>query len=480
MATKKTSAGGFSQMPKMMTDEPTVILKLKKGGKVAHKAKGGKAKHEEHHGHKSMKHMMDGGVMGALANTPALIGRPALNTPVARPGKPSMAARRMAMMPKPAMGMMKKGGAMHHMAKGGEMESKHQQMMEDKRMDHLEKMIKKHENMPAHLAHKGMAAGGSMAERMKHLAKARAALQKCKEGGGMHHLDKCEEHLAKCGGGSMKKYAKGGMASGDAIDKFQSRSAIEHDEGPYVETEMHTAEYNDPAHGTGGVKESNAGGYKRGGMAHHKAHGGKVHHISGHPEGSMEHHKAMAKHHAHMAKGGMHKYAVGGTVSDDVAKQYAETMMHTDEYEDKVHGPTGGVKEGNAGGYKRGGKVHHKATGGVMESNAGGYKHGGHAQKKAYATGGNVNKQGSPVALVPRGVSNIKAPPVAISMLSGTYKKGGMVAPGNKRLQSEYAQENATNVGEAKADTRLKYDQDVYQGQNIPKMPAYKRKGGMA
>ena len=419
-------------MPKMITDEPTVILKLKKGGKVAHKAKGGKAKHHEEHGHKAMKHMMDGGVMGALANTPALIGRPALNTPVARPAKPSMAARRAAMMAKPApAGMMKKGGKAHHHAEGG---AEHKSEMAE--MNKIEKELKHHESMKAGKAHHGL----------KH-------------------------------GGKARKYAKGG-ATGEAMDAFETKTTIEHDEKPYVETEMHTAK-RDTAHGTGAVKEGNAGGYKHGGKAHHKAHGGKVHHISGHPEGTPEHHKAMAKHHAHMAKGG-HKYAVGGTVSENVAKKYEDTMMHTDEYEDKVHGPTGGVKEGNGGGYKRGGKVHHKATGGVMESNAGGYKHGGHAAKKAYATGGNVNKQGSPVALIPRGVSGKKAPPVAISMLSGTYKKGGQVAPGNKRLQGEYDADNATNVREAKADTRLKYDQDVYQGQDIPKMPTYKKKGGMA
>jgi len=455
MATKKSSAGGFSQMPKMITDEPTVILKLKKGGKVAHKAKGGKAKEE--HGHKHMKHMMDGGVMGALANTPALIGRPALNTPVARPAKPSMAARRAAMMATQP-GAMKKGGKAHHHAEGG-MESKAEERREEKRLSHLEKEMKHHEGMKAGKAHHGL-----------------------KHGGKAHH-----------------KFAKGG-ATGEALDAFETKTTIEHDEKPYVETEMHTAK-RDTAHGTGGVKEGNAGGYKHGGKAHH-AHGGKVHRVSGHPEGSHAHHKAMAKHHAeqHHAKGGSahhakmhehhmhlakmakggHKYAVGGTVSENVAKKYENTMMHTDEYEDKVHGPTGGVKEGNAGGFKRGGKVHHKATGGVMESNAGGYKHGGHAAKKAYATGGNVNKQGSPVALVPRGVSGKKAPPVAINMLSGTYKKGGQVAPGNKRLQGIYAEENAPAVKEAKADTRLQYDQDVYQGQDFPKAPSYKKKGGMA
>ena len=42
--------GQFKPMVKMFTDEPKVILKLKKGGKVH-------SKHEEHHGHKAMHHM---------------------------------------------------------------------------------------------------------------------------------------------------------------------------------------------------------------------------------------------------------------------------------------------------------------------------------------------------------------------------------------------------------------------------------------
>lgn len=40
MATKKSSAGGFKQMPKMETTEPSVILKLKKGGHVNAKLAG--------------------------------------------------------------------------------------------------------------------------------------------------------------------------------------------------------------------------------------------------------------------------------------------------------------------------------------------------------------------------------------------------------------------------------------------------------
>ena len=104
----------------------------------------------------------------------------------------------------------------------------------------------------------------------------------------------------------------------------------------------------------------------------------------------------------------------------------------------------------NAGGYKHGGRMHHKAHGGaiehdgdwenrpadtakpgkrnthtgeVKESNAGGYKRGGHASKKAYATGGNVVSTGKAEKMPKHFVSK----PVANSLQSGTFKTGGGV-----------------------------------------------------
>jgi hypothetical protein len=47
--------------------------------------------------------------------------------------------------------------------------------------------------------------------------------------------------------------------------------------------------------------------------------------------------------------------------------------------------------------------------------------------------------------------------PVSISQLSGTYKKGGKVAPGNRALQSISTKENATAMRQAKADSNEKY-----------------------
>jgi len=424
MAKSMKGAGGFSQMPKMITDEPSVILKLKKGGHVAKKEH-----HKEEHGHKSMHHMMDGGVMRALAAPRVGMAPPMAG---AAPMKPSLAMRRKAM----ATPMMKKGGKAHH-KDGGD-------VAQDKAM--IKKAFKEHDAQE----HKG---GKGTKLHLKH-------------------------------GGKTHKFAKGG-ATGEAMDKFETKTTIERDEKPYVQTKMDTAK-RDTIHGTGAVKEGNAGGYKHGGHAHHK-HGVKVHHISGHPEGSHEHHKHMAKHHAAKHKEGgsahhhkMHEhhkhlakmckggaYAVGGTVSDKVADRYENTMMEDGEHHDSAHG-TGGVKMANAGGFKHGGKAHMKhggkthhykkggsidaydvrdtveggnwenrpadttpkgktntKTGEVKEANAGGYKRGGHAAKKHFATGGSVNHMGSAVAM-PQGRKPASRP-VHINELSGTFKKGGRV-----------------------------------------------------
>ena len=423
MAKANKGAGGFSQMPKMITDEPSVILKLKKGGSAHHKHGG---KHEEH-GHKPM-HKAMGGMMDGMT-LPARGGM----APAMAPKMGALAARRAAMkgMPTP---LMKKGGKAHK-AHGGEVESKAEQHREDAKMAKIEKELKHHEHEKASKAHHGL----------------------------------------KKGGHAKKHFAKGGSAMGKEIDSFETKTTNEKGSKKFLQTEMHDGEHHDKVHGTGMVKEGNAGGYK---------HGGKVHKVSGHPEGSHEHHKHMAKHHAKMHKeGGSHhhhkmaehhkamckggKYAIGGTVSDNVAKKYENTMMLDGEHHDSVHG-TGEVKESNAGGFKHGGKAHMKhggkhhfakgghaapdlnlkdtveggdwedrpadtakpgvrmqTTGAVKEGNGGGFKHGGKASKKHFATGGAVNKQGSAVAM-PQG-RKPASPPVAITRLAGTFKKGGKV-----------------------------------------------------
>jgi len=123
-------------------------------------------------------------------------------------------------------------------------------------------------------------------------------------------------------------------------------------------------------------------------------------------------------------KGGL---ASGGIINtENQGGEYRNTKMHTSKTD---HSPakTGGVKNGNGGGY---------ATGGVAKSNAGGYKNGG-APKKAYAAGGVVDS-GKPVAM-PQGRKKPSSP-VSINQLSGTFKKGGKVTTAKKMADGGDAQ----------------------------------------
>ena len=89
--------GEFKPMVKMETTEPSVELKLKKGGSVAHKAmkSGGICKETGH------KKMAGGGMLAGIAEkmgrmAPAFV-KNIVNAKAASPAKPSMAARRTAM-----------------------------------------------------------------------------------------------------------------------------------------------------------------------------------------------------------------------------------------------------------------------------------------------------------------------------------------------------------------------------------------------
>jgi hypothetical protein len=140
---------------------------------------------------------------------------------------------------------------------------------------------------------------------------------------------------------------------------------------------------------------------------------------------------------------------------------------------------TGGVVNGQ-GGYKDGGIIkstsgetkmvyakpdtNSKPTGDVKLGNAGGYKKGG-AAKKHYATGGVVDS-GRPVAM-PQGAKKPSSP-VAISKLAGTFKKGGSVTPAEGRLQKSFTAENAPAMRAAKADS-----EDIYS-----KYQTGKKRGG--
>lgn len=162
--------GQFKPMVKMYTTEPTVELKLKKGGHVKMPKKAVKK--------------MNGGTMGALAAAPRV---PTVAPTGRAPARPSLAERRRAMM-------AAKGMAAPVMAKkGGEMESKAMHAKEATKSE-----LKAHADKPASKAHKGLKTGG--------VVKGQGGY---KTGG----VVKGQGGYKK--GGAVKKYAKGGQVQDD-------------------------------------------------------------------------------------------------------------------------------------------------------------------------------------------------------------------------------------------------------------------------
>lgn len=393
--------GQFKPMVKMFTDEPSVILKLKKGGKVASKAA------SQSEGFKSM------------ASNNAKVFEDAESGKA--PKKPSMAERRRAMNPN----QYAKGGKVAHKQMGGVMPTPGM-------------VAGSTGPAPAPMQAMGRAAlaGMAPAARMKRAAAVQRALTGMKKGGSADA--KCaalEKELKHHEAMSMSKAHPMKKASGGAIDKAETKTTVKGNAKKFENTKMDTAKV-DKAHGTKGIKEANAGGY-----------------------------------------------AKGGNVS-----KFVNTKMHDGDKADKAHG-TKGVKMGNDGGFKKGGKVPglgnaieggnwenrpadtskpgktNGTTGGVKEANAGGYKKGGSA-KKAFATGGNVVSDGKAEKMPRRPVSR----PVANSLQSGTFKKGGKVkfAEGGLEDMSKgaydrhYANEKAENEADRKMITEL--PKRLYEG----------------
>ena len=219
--------GQFKPMVKMMTTEPSVELKLKKGGAVTMK-KGGSTKPVK---------MLDGGMPMA---------RPMARMPV----RPVRSAMRPVMSARP---MMKEGG-----------ETKKEHKMEMAKMASTEKKLKEHADKPASKAHKGLKTGGVV-----------------KGQGGYATGGVVNGQGGYKRGGKVKKYAKGGIIT----EQEGSRDA-----GPYKNTLMHTAKPDHSPAKTGDVKLGNGGGYKKGGAAKKYAKGGSVN-DSGKAEAMPQGHK---------------------------------------------------------------------------------------------------------------------------------------------------------------------------------------------
>ena len=226
--------GDFKQMVKMETTEPSVILKLKKGGS-AHK----KMKHGGDADHKPMQSKMNGGIMGALSGaTPVISGTTA--APVARmPARPSMASRRKAMMAKaPAMAprrMMKSGGD-------------------------VEKELKAHASKPASKAHAGLKKGGKACYADGGSVIPVSASKKGAEKY-VSNISTAEYTTKTSGKTGDVKYGNGGG--------YKTGGVVLGNGGGYKKGGKACA--------TGGVALGNAGGYKKGGASKKAyANGGSV------------------------------------------------------------------------------------------------------------------------------------------------------------------------------------------------------------
>jgi hypothetical protein len=221
--------GQFKPMVKMMTTEPSVELKLKKGGKVSK--------------------MADGGYMpmqsGMASTMPARGGE----MPAMRPAKPSMAARRKAMMvSKPAMSMPAPA-----MKKGGVTAAK------------VEKELKAHEAKSMKKAHKAFATGGVVEAQGGYKKGGLASSGIIMSKSGKTKMDTAERNTktsGKTGEVKLDKpagYKAGGGVKGGGVNGNVSST-------PAGVTNMTT----------GGVKLGNAGGFKKGGAAKKYARGGAV------------------------------------------------------------------------------------------------------------------------------------------------------------------------------------------------------------
>ena len=359
--------GQFKPMVKMETTEPSVILKLKKGGKVAAKA-------SMESGHKPMQnnaHAMHAAMHAEHGKSPK---------------KPSMSARRRAMNPN----QYAKGGKVAHKLDGGMMGAPAAMPAA----------------MPAQMPAAPMRAapaamgrpaltGMTPAQRAARAMMVRKALTGMKKGGAAS--SKCAALERELKHHESLSAAKAHKASGGAIDRDETKTTIEKGVNKFARTKVDDGDKHDRAHGTGEVKEGKLGGY-----------------------------------------------AMGGTIEGN-EKKFENTKMNTAK-RDAAGGGTGGVRMGNAGGFKKGGKVpgigraieggdwenrpadtakpgkSNTTTGKVRLGNAGGFKSGGQTSKKAYATGGVVN-DGKAVKMPRHFVSR----PVANSLQSGTFKKGGKV-----------------------------------------------------
>lgn len=345
--------GQFKPMVKMTTTEPSVILKLKKGGKVA-------------------PPMAKASSPVAPLSAPAEAGK--------APKKPPMAQRMKAMNPN----LYAKGGDVKGKQMGGMMAPAVRAAMAARARPAAGRMAGP---MAGPVNPMTRAALGAMApdQRAARAAMVRKALTGMKSGGSTAECAKLERELKhheslsaakahKASGGGVGAFAKTKMVDGDKTDRahgtgdvkmgkpggFKMGGSIEGNEGPFKNTKMVSAGKGKTNGTTGGVKMGNGGGYKAGGMAY-KDGGEVIRPVNTSKPGKTNTSTGEVK----LGNAGGYKhggslgkaYATGGNVVDDGK---AEKMPRR-----SVSRPVANNLQ--SGTFKRGGKVAKNAGGKVSD-----------------------------------------------------------------------------------------------------------------
>ena len=483
----------FAPMVKMNTTEPSVILKLKKGGKV-------KSKNNEDCGHKPMSSHAMGGVFESEAGQ--------------SPKRPSMAARNKAMNPN----LYAKGGKVAHKVLGGGMGGV-------PTVNPMGGMMGA-QGAPA-MNPMGAAALGKMAPnaRAKRAMQVRKALTGMKKGGSADPkccaaLEKELKHHE-----SLKSDVAHHADGGSAIDRSMTRTTLKNSVKPFV-SKVDTVKPDNKVRKTGEVKQGNGGGYKTGGATKAYAAGGT---IEGN-EGRFENTKVNTARPFSGSKdtGGVRMSNAGGFKKGGTIEGGNWENRAANTTPKGVSGTkTGEVKKANAGGYKSGGKTSKKAyaTGGdvdmgqadrtLRQSSRGDENRSydvvnksgkaisnhksqsdamravfknlddGYSVKRKYASGGNVVDDGKAVKMPKHFVSR----PVANSLQSGTFKRGGKVkhhAAGGSEPFGTFEDEDSASVAKkakpAPKSSKSKEEADRIrlrdEGMNMFDDQSAKAKGG--
>jgi hypothetical protein len=391
MATKN-NVGGFKQMPKMETTEPTVILKMKKGG------------------HVNTKHLAKGENGHSPMSSDAKYRESMEGESGSAPKKPSMADRKKAMNPN-----FKDGGKVPNMSFGGTLRK-----MFKKAVPAIKQAVGIPNKTATPLISQIRAAGPMAAIRAAGPTPMSASMNPIVKTAmaGLRAAGPMNKSMSPMGQmGGMKEGGKADMSQDKAMIKkaFKQHDMQEHKGGKGTSLKLKT----------GGVTMGNAGGYAAGGTIN----GNEAQYKNTKMHDGNKHDRAKGTGGVRMGNAG--GYAKGGDVSWE--NRPADTAKPG-----KVNTTTGEVRNGNAGGYKAGGNASKKAyaTGGNVNSQGKAVKMpskpvsrpvANNLQSGTFAEGGSTNDKytvKNPKAVSDKASRELEDAMNPLSMAKELYTKG--------------------------------------------------------